>query len=71
MPAEFHIGNLINAVIYSAVGVILLVVGFVVWDRLTPYDLWREIVEKHNSALAAFAGFMALAIGVIVAAAVI
>lgn len=70
MPVEFHIGNLVNALVYAVVGVILLVVSFVTWDKLTPYDLWREIVEKQNTALAIFAGFMALAIGIIVAASV-
>jgi uncharacterized membrane protein YjfL (UPF0719 family) len=40
------------------------------WDRITPYDLWKEIIEKHNTALAIFAGFMALGIAIIVAAAV-
>jgi putative membrane protein len=71
MPIQFHLGNLINALVYAVVGVVLLVVSFVTWDKITPYDLWREIVEKNNTALAIFAGFMALAIGIIVAAAAI
>jgi uncharacterized membrane protein YjfL (UPF0719 family) len=70
MVPEFHIGYVINALVFSILGVVLLVVSFIVWDKLTPYDLWREIVEKQNTALAIFAGLMALAIGVIVAASV-
>ena len=70
MGIEFHLGSLLNALIYAVVGVIILVVSFVVWDKITPYDLWKEIVEKQNNALAIFAGLMALGIAIIVASAV-
>lgn len=62
--------SLLNAVMYAILGVILLVSSFVVWDKLTPYDLWKQIVEEKNVALAIFAGAMALGIAIIVAAAV-
>ena len=70
MPVEFHVGSILNAVLYSVLGVVILVASFVVWDKITPYDLWKEIVEKQNTALAIFAGLMALGIAVIVASAV-
>ena len=70
MSIEFHLGNLVNAMIYSLLGVILLGASFMIWDWITPYDLWKEIVEKQNTALAIFAGLMALAIGIIIASAV-
>ena len=70
MPVEFHIGSILNALLYSVLGVIILVVSFIVWDKITPYDLWKEIVEKQNQALAIFAGLMALGIALIVASAV-
>jgi putative membrane protein len=71
MPIQIHLSNLLNAVVFSIVGVILLAVAFIVWDWLTPYDLWGEIVQKQNVALAVFSGFAALAVGIIVAAACI
>ena len=67
---DFHLGSLINALVYAIVGVIILIVSFVVWDKVTPYNLWQEIVEKQNTALAIFAGLMALGIAIIVASAV-
>lgn len=70
MAFEFHIGSLINALIYAVIGVLILVISFVAWDKITPYDLWKEIVEKQNTALAIFAGLMALGIAIIVASAV-
>jgi uncharacterized membrane protein YjfL (UPF0719 family) len=70
MGIEFHLGSLINALIFAVMGVVILVLSFIVWDKITPYDLWKEIVEKQNTALAIFAGLMALGIAIIVASAV-
>ena len=55
---------------YAIAGVILFWLCFVIVDKLTPYDLWAELVEKKNVALAIVVGAMCLAIGHIVAAAV-
>ena len=70
MSPEFHFGYVLNALVFAIIGIVLLVVGFIAWDKITPYDLWKEIVEKQNIALAIFAGLMALGIAVIIAAAV-
>ena len=70
MTPVFPMEALINAVIFAVLGVVLLVGSFAIWDRITPYNLWKEIVEEQNVALAVFAGMMALGIAVIVAAAV-
>ncbi len=70
MTPIVHLDALLNALIFAVLGVVILVVSFMIWDKITPYDLWKEIIEKHNTALAIFAGFMALGIAIIVAAAV-
>ena len=59
-----------NSVLYAFLGVILFVALFVIIDKVTPYHLWRELVEKQNVALAIVVGFAALGICVIVAAAI-
>ena len=45
-------------------------VTFLIIDKLTPYDLWQEIVEKQNRALALVVAAMSLGISIIVAAAI-
>jgi uncharacterized membrane protein YjfL (UPF0719 family) len=45
-------------------------VAFIVVDRLTPYDLWKEIIEDQNSALAILIGFVALGLALIIASAI-
>jgi putative membrane protein len=58
------------SVLYAVIGVVILWVSFVLIDKLTPYKLWDEIVEKKNLALAVVVGAMFIAIGLIVSAAI-
>ena len=60
----------LGSLLYSLLGVVVFWVSFVVIDKLTPYDLWGEIVEKKNVALAIVVGAMCLGIAVIVASAI-
>ncbi|MGE5865121.1 MAG: DUF350 domain-containing protein [Rhizobacter sp.] len=59
-----------GSILYALIGVLVFWICFVVVDKLTPYDLWAEIVEKRNTALAIVVAAMCLAIGIIVAAAI-
>jgi putative membrane protein len=59
-----------GSLLYALIGVLVFWVSFVVIDRLTPYDLWGEIVEKKNTALAIVVAAKCIAIAMIVAAAV-
>ncbi len=64
-PAVFF-----GSILYALIGVGVFWISFVIVDKLTPYDLWGEIVDKKNVALAIVVGAVAIAIGLIVAAAV-
>lgn len=59
-----------NSVLYALLGVLIFCVTFIVVDKFTPYHLWKELVEKQNTAIAIVVGFFALGICVIVAAAI-
>jgi putative membrane protein len=61
---------LFGSLLYALLGVLIFWISFVIIDKLTPYDLWGEIVEKKNVALAIVVGAMCIAIGLIVSAAV-
>ena len=63
-------GAFFGSILYALVGVVVFWLSFVVIDKLTPYRLWEEIVEKQNVALAIVVGEMALGVSIIVAAAV-
>jgi uncharacterized membrane protein YjfL (UPF0719 family) len=59
-----------GSVLYALIGVFIFWICFVIVDKVTPYNLWEEIVEKKNMALAIVVGSMCIAIGLIVSAAV-
>lgn len=61
---------LFNSLMYSVLGVAVFWASFVIIDKMTPYDLWGELVEKKNLALAIVVGAMCLGIAVIVASAI-
>lgn len=60
----------IGSIVFALIGVVIFWLCFVVIDRITPYNLWLEIVEKQNVALALVVAAMSLGICIIVAAAI-
>ena len=64
-PAAFF-----GSILFALVGVLVFWLSFLIIDKITPYDLWREIVEKQNQALALVVAAMCLGISIIVAAAI-
>jgi uncharacterized membrane protein YjfL (UPF0719 family) len=51
-------------------GILIFVLAFVFIDKVTPFHLWKEIVEDKNVALAVLLGAMSIGICIIIAAAV-
>ncbi|MGH9627973.1 MAG: DUF350 domain-containing protein [Bryobacteraceae bacterium] len=70
MLSDFHPGYILNAIVYATLGILLFIAAFVLVDKMTPYDLWREICENRNTALAIMVGAMSLGISIIIASAV-
>lgn len=62
--------SLLNSLVYSILGVAIFWISFVIIDRVTPYDLWKELVKEKNVALAIVIGAMSLGICIIIAAAI-
>lgn len=63
-------GVFVGSIAFALIGVLVFWLCFVVIDKLTPYDLWAEIIEKRNLALAIVVAAMCIAIGLIVAASI-
>lgn len=63
--------NLILAsIVYSLVGIIVLGVCFWVFEKITPENLWKEIIERQNLALAIVSAAFMIAMAIIIGAAV-
>jgi putative membrane protein len=59
-----------GSLLFALMGVIIFWLCFIIIDKLTPYDLWQELVEKQNLALGVVVAAMCLGISIIVAAAI-
>ena len=70
MLEQFKYGAFLSSLLYAFVGVFVFWVAFMLIDRLTPYHLWKEIIEEKNIALAIVVGGIAIGICIIVAAAI-
>jgi putative membrane protein len=64
-PAAFF-----GSILFALIGVVVFWIAFIIIDKITPYNLWVEIVEKQNRALALVVAAMCLGISLIVAAAI-
>jgi uncharacterized membrane protein YjfL (UPF0719 family) len=62
--------NFIAAVVFALLGVVLFVVGFMIFDKITPGSLWKELLEDQNTALGVLMAGVAIAIAIIIAAAI-
>lgn len=63
-------GAFIGSIVFALLGVLVFWISFIVIDKITPYNLWQELVEKQNKALALVVAAMCLGISIIVAAAI-
>ncbi|MGM9478602.1 DUF350 domain-containing protein [Pedobacter sp. GSP4] len=65
-----NIKYIIASLVYSILGIAVLFIAFWVIEKITPENLWKEILEKQNLALAiVFAAFI-IAIAIIISSAI-
>jgi putative membrane protein len=67
---EIHWAPMVAALVYATIGLVIFGVAFVLVDRLTPYSLWKELIDEKNTALAIVVGAVAIGISIIVSSAI-
>ncbi len=70
MEKVINLGYVVNSITFSIIGILIFGLGFWVFDRLTPYSLWKEIVEEKNIAVALIVSAVSLGICLIIASAI-
>ncbi|WDF73757.1 DUF350 domain-containing protein [Novosphingobium sp. KACC 22771] len=61
---------IIATLFYALLGIVVFVASFILVDKLTPGELWKEIIERQNMAVAILAGAVALGLSMIISAAI-
>jgi putative membrane protein len=62
---------LLDFALFGLSGIALLIVGYYLWEMITPYNLRREIHENKNMAVALVAGAFVIGMGIVIAAAIV
>lgn len=70
VKALIDLEHILATLVYSVIGILVMVLSFAIIDWLHPRDIWGEIADKHNRAMAIMIGCMMLGIAIIIAAAV-
>ena len=74
-PTTWHAQSLGQAIAYmilfSAIGILAAIAGYKLFDKCTPGDLHREIIENKNVAAAIIGGSVIVGVCIIIAAAML
>ena len=66
--AQTLLQALANMLLFAGIGIIAAIVGFKLFDKCTPGDLQKEILEQRNIAAAIVAAAVILGVCIIIAA---
>ncbi len=58
------------SLIYAGLGIAILIISFLIIEKLSPQNLWKEVSQNKNTALAMMASAYILAVAIIIASAI-
>jgi len=61
---------ILNSVIFSLLGIVILVIAYFIIEKLTPENTWKEIAQNNNIAIAIIFGAFIIGIAMIISAAI-
>jgi putative membrane protein len=62
---------ILDATVFGIAGVVVLILGYYIWELVTPYNLRRELQENKNVAVAVVAASFILGMAIVIAAALL
>ena len=67
---ELHVAPMVGTIVYSLIGCIVFYIGFIVFDKFTPFSIRKEIEQDQNIALGIIIGSGLISLAIIIAAAI-
>jgi len=61
----------LDAALFGLAGIVLLIIGYYLWELITPYNLRREIHENRNTAVAIVVAAFIIGMAIVIAASLI
>jgi uncharacterized membrane protein YjfL (UPF0719 family) len=67
---ETHFGQLVSALIFSMVGILMFALAFLVIRKVLPFNLFKELEEDQNIALGIVLAAIMIGISIIISSAI-
>ncbi|MFT3794978.1 DUF350 domain-containing protein [Flavobacterium sp.] len=61
---------IVNSLLFAFLGIMILLIGYLIIEKITPENTWKEIVDKNNVALAVVLGAFIIGLSMIISAAI-
>lgn len=61
---------ILNSLIFSLLGIIILLIAYFILEKCTPENTWKEVTEKNNVAVAIVLASFIIGISMIISAAI-
>ncbi|SNR23644.1 DUF350 domain-containing protein [Flavobacterium sp. ov086] len=65
-----HFQPIVNSIIFSLLGIVILIVAYFIVEKITPENTWKEVVQKNNIAVAIVLAAFIIGISMIISAAI-
>jgi len=62
---------LLDAALFGITGIVLLIIGYYVWEFITPYNVRRELHENKNTAVAIVVAAFIVGMAIVIASSLI
>jgi putative membrane protein len=70
MQYLLQIKPVIDSIIFSLIGIVVLTISFIIIEKITPQNIYKKVVEENNTAIAIIFAAFIIAIAIIISAAI-
>ena len=71
VPPMLSWTSLLTSVVYGLVGLILLLIGYYIYELITPFSVKEELITHRNPAVAMVVAAFIIGMAIVIAAAII
>ncbi len=61
---------ILNSVIFSVLGIVILLLAYLLIEKITPENTWKKITQENNMSVAIVFGALIIGISMIISAAI-
>ncbi len=70
MVTDTHVVQFIESIVYAILGLAVFGLAYLIFEKITPFSICKEIEEDQNVALAIMFGSVIIGLAIVIAAAI-